>query len=166
MQVRFEAEFDYIESETTFRGSMDCICYNDNAILLLDFKRSNFSFTSFTSILNFEVIQLWFYASRIKKLGLNQEAADITIGYIDLSDMTNSMLFTSSKDLLTVYKKDLGFSKVKLVPNIDEIRTEYNEFEQATMKRLFEESEFTPKPKNEAICNFCSISNICQKGEL
>lgn len=164
-QLKFQFELPFSEdlNSLKYNGSIDLYAANDNLQMVIDFKRSNRVFTSFTSILKFEQVQLWFYYLRLKGLKKIVDGKDIVIGYIDLSNIENSMFFTNNKDVLNDIKKQTHFSKIKHIEEFEEKAQEYFEFEDGLIERLKCEKDFLPNPLKKDSCNFCAIKNICPR---
>ncbi len=163
----FEKPFSLIEYETKLNGSIDLFATRENRRVILDFKRSNSSFTSLKMVKEFEQIQLWFYLSRLisdSKIDLNTD--EVCIGYIDLSNVENSTFFTNSEELGSDLKKLSGISKVQVIADFEDHALEFKEFESKLIGKLKEDRNFIPEPKNQKACMFCSIVEICPKGEF
>jgi CRISPR/Cas system-associated exonuclease Cas4 (RecB family) len=164
LKAKFELPFNMKGRGIEFRGSIDCYLENKNLKMILDFKRSNFTFPSFTSILAFDQVQLWFYLSRLFQLENISPDDQIVFGYIDLSDISNSMLFCNDEDLVPILKKEMGFSKVKLVKDFEEHMEEYTKFENKYIDELSVEEDFPARPHSEQSCGYCAVKNICSRG--
>ncbi|MFT6631691.1 MAG: CRISPR/Cas system-associated exonuclease Cas4 (RecB family) [Bacteriovoracaceae bacterium] len=162
-KYNFELPFRSVENNIKYNGSIDLYAKNEEVDLIIDFKRSNRVFSSFTSILNFEQIQLWFYLRRLKKLNIISEGKTLFLGYIDLSNIENSLFFTNNKAMIKDFKKISRFGKIKEIEELTEFVESYSEFENDLMKRLSEDKEYLPKPFNKNSCGFCPLKNICPR---
>lgn len=163
----FEKPFSLKEFETKLNGSIDLFATRENRRVILDFKRSNSSFTSIKMVKEFEQIQLWFYLMRLindAKIDLNTD--EVCIGYIDLSNIENSTFFTNSKELGSDLKKLNEISKVQVMEDFEDHVLEFKEFESKLIEKLKQDKNFIPEPKNQKACMFCSIAEICPKGEI
>lgn len=164
LEFKFEEKFFQERDHMTLNGSIDLLAYNDKFNFILDFKRSNSSFTTLGSVLNFEQIQLWFYQNRLFQNRKIKETQDKAIAYIDLSALENSVFFTSSESLAHALN-DLDFSfKIKNVENYLDLEQEYAELEATTITKLMSEKEFMAKPRDTKACLFCHLKNICSRG--
>jgi hypothetical protein len=161
---KFEHPFYYKnEAGLTYNGSIDLLAINKDFSLIIDFKRSNRVFTSFNSILNFEQIQLWFYMMRMSHLNQMNLSAELSFGYMDLSDMSNTMLFTNEKELVKDLKQFRPITKVKYVDNFDELIIKYENFETDLLTQLKSEERFSPAPRTQNSCTFCPVNNTCPR---
>lgn len=163
-EILFEVPFSNIRDGLKFHGSIDCLVQFNGYTLLLDFKRSNFSFKSLKSILEYEQIQLWFYLNQLN-LDLKVDLEKVAIGYIDLSEIENSLIFCSSEDM----KNDLALNSVKLnlkhIADFDKAIKSYREFELSMVTKLLEDRNFYPTPKNLNVCKYCMANMICSRGQ-
>jgi hypothetical protein len=126
--------------------------------VLLDFKRSDSSIPTATQIKNFEKIQLWFYLNVLRDSGLLNEDTKFLIGYICLTELESSKLFSNTKfDPITFGKKSLKVSEIIGM-------NEYLEFENEKTQNLFSLETFHPSPREKNVCNYCSQEVICSKG--
>ena len=163
MTYEFELPFQMREENINFNGSIDLFASGVETNMIVDFKRSNASFTSYQSLKDFEQIQLWFYLLRMykaKKVSLTQ---DLAIGYIDLSNIENSLFLTNSPTLLSELKNIKKFTKVQLLSDFEDLLEEYQKFENEVIANLNSDISFAPNPSSPRSCNFCSISSICPK---
>ena len=164
-QGQFKVDFEYsfrVGDPVAFNGSIDCLIRTTDATYIIDFKRSNRIFTSYGAIENFEQIQLWFYCSNLKKLN-EIKSENIVIGYIDLSDLENSMFITSSSEFAKEIKSNFGVGKVKGAKDFDELFSEYEDLQAEKLNELLLDKLFLPKPKDSNVCNYCLASKICSR---
>lgn len=158
----FEVPFERICDGIKYNGSVDCLVKINNTFLVLDFKRSNYSFLSYNNLLDFEQIQLWFYANCLNENNII-DVQNFGIGYIDLSEIENSTFVVSSMDLGHAITEINEKIKVKMVPELMLRLEEYMAFEKDKMKLLQNDSSFLPNPKNEKSCKFCVGEQICAR---
>ena len=161
----FEFDFQLRKNETLYSGSIDCYlkAKTGNTKILIDFKRSNYSFKSLTSILKFEQIQLWFYLQRLIELQEINTEDTLVFGYIDLSNSENSSFFSNDKDYLKTFKKVLGKCKTQFIADFDAKIEEYGQYENDAIVSLEKEELFYPKPFNKDSCGYCSVASICPR---
>lgn len=165
LKPTFELDFGISKDDLLYRGSVDCFLKNDstNSKIILDFKRSNSVFTSYKSILEYDQIQLWFYISRLFEKELVKLTDQLAIGYVDLSNQENSMVFVNDEELANELKSKFGFKKVSLFEDFSEQLKAYQEFEEQKIQSLKVDSAFVPNPKDISSCHFCAIKNVCPK---
>lgn len=160
----FEHSFNSNPYGVGFTGSIDLYAKNENLNLIIDFKRSDRLFNSYTKMEERESIQLWFYFSRLKELGKIDVTKSNLLGYINLSDFSTSRLLTNDKFLEKHLKDLLGIPYIKCLEDFDELVEEYQESEKLLIERLQIDNEFKAKPFNKSVCDFCSIKNVCERG--
>ena len=161
----FEKSFR-VEKDLLKEGSIDCWAESTDYQMILDFKRSGSAFKSFDSILSFEKNQLWFYLQRLAEMGVLNCHKKIVFGYIDLSDTQNSMVFSGDKDILSYFKTQMGFKRVKELPDFETHLAEYLKFESDEIERLKKDSSFPPRPFNKSVCDFCFLNQVCERESL
>jgi hypothetical protein len=161
----FEFPFNITLNEIKYSGSIDCLLTSKtgNQKIIIDFKRSNFVFSTFTSISNYEQVQLWFYLQRLNELETISVDDSLLIGYIDLSNRGNSMFFGNDKDFIANIKASTQYSKFKLIDELSETLEDYKQFEDELILKLKNDKEFNPIPMNSKSCGFCSLKNTCPR---
>lgn len=161
---KFELDFSIEKEDLLLRGSVDCFLHNSQTStkIVLDFKRSNSVFMSYKTILEYEQIQLWFYLMRLKEKGLLELSDRLAVGYIDLSNQENSMLFVNDEQLAAELKT-FGFKKISTFENLEEQVGTYDVLENETIGKMKKEISFLPHPRSDKACHFCGIKNICPK---
>lgn len=164
LQFVFEKDFSLKKDQDQFVGSIDCFGSGSLLNLVLDFKRSGFSFTSQTGILDFEKNQLWFYLSRLVELELIDPAKPLVFGYIDLSDISNSLLFSNDKEILKSVSDFMGGTRNKVLNELNDMLLNYQEFEKKMIEDLRSDHDFLPKPIDSKTCDFCFQSATCSRG--
>lgn len=165
LDLNYQFEFAFrVGSEIKFNGSIDCLAEDKigKTTIIIDFKRSNRVFTSFSSIMAFEQVQLWFYLQRMKELEKINFDGDLAIGYVDLSDFENSMFFINNKELGINLKK-MGINKIKVLDNFETYLDEYKEFENTYLEKLCSDNNFNANPLNAKSCDYCPLSAICSR---
>ena len=162
-QLEADLKFELNIGQDSFTGQIDCFGETSEYKIVIDLKRSNFSFTSFSSIEEYQKIQLWFYLNRLLTSGLISQDRNVIIGYVDLSHVDNSMFFTSHKNLVGSLK-ELGVSKVKFLDNFWEAVQCYQKLELDIINKIRAEKMFEPTPLKAQICEFCDFKAICPKG--
>ncbi len=163
MNFQFEKPFEQIENNLNYKGFIDLFAFNNDMNMIVDFKRSNSIFSTYTAILNFEKIQLWFYLKNLMRQKILTDEKKTIIGYIDLSNFENSTFFTDSKSAMSEIKGLWGLTRVKLLDNFEDLINDYDEFENELIEKLKQEQEFLPDPLNNKVCTFCALANICPR---
>ncbi|MAZ48293.1 MAG: hypothetical protein CME65_07000 [Halobacteriovoraceae bacterium] len=166
LKIEFERDFNFQGEKLQYIGSVDCFGTGTLLDLVLDFKRSGFSFSSQTNILEFEKNQLWFYLSRLKDLGLIVGEKPIVFGYIDLSDLSNSLLFSNDKEVLSLVTGHLGGSRTKVIEDLASYLNDYRELEDNLLDELIAQKAFPPSPRDTKVCDFCFLNATCSRGGL
>lgn len=169
LKVSFEFEKDLKNNVNKAIGSIDLYGQGKEIGLILDFKRSASSIPSQSSLFNFEKIQLWFYLNQTNLFDPDFVKRDFVWGYINLSEPEKSLLFTNSLDC----KKRMealsteSFKKIILIKDeIAKLKTNYAQFENEIIASIKNEKNFSPNPKEEAVCSFCDLNKVCTKGIL
>ena len=165
LEHHFEYDFSEQRDDLKYIGSIDCFLSGAGGKrkIILDFKRSNSIFTSYKSILEYDQIQLWFYLKRLLNKGLIDPTDEIAIGYIDLSNFDNSTLFVNDQDLAKDLKAQYGFKKISLFDDLITQIDDYSHLEDKTVEKMKNDKNFSPLPREEKNCQYCSIRNICSK---
>lgn len=166
MKMQFEYPFSIENSNehgVDVIGFIDLFAEIDGVTILIDFKRSNSIFKTFTAIEEFEQIQLWFYLTKLMDTQAIK-TSDIITGYVNLSDLSTSKFFASSKELLKEYKGFLSPASVQAFANFDESVENYRELESNAINELKKQKDFLPVPRDKDVCKFCSINSICSRG--
>jgi CRISPR/Cas system-associated exonuclease Cas4 (RecB family) len=161
----FEFPFNITLNDIRYSGSIDCLLESktSNQKIIIDFKRSNFVFSTFTSISNFEQVQLWFYLQRLFELEKISHDDNLIIGYIDLSNRVNSMFFGNDKDFIADIKKHTQYNKFMMIDDLEETLENYKVFEDKLIFNLENDETFEPKPMNSKSCGFCALKSICPR---
>lgn len=163
LKIEFELPFKMDKEGIKYSGSIDCYLSNPELSIVLDFKRGNSLFTSFSGIQEFDQLQLWFYLKRLEDISKISRDDVISFGYINLSEIESSMLFTNDKDQLGTLKKDFQFTKVKLVEDLADHLSSYQALEDDLIKKLRVEKDFLPNPRKIQTCDYCDLKNICSR---
>ncbi|MBF0301229.1 MAG: PD-(D/E)XK nuclease family protein, partial [Oligoflexia bacterium] len=128
------------------KGSVDLIVENNKAFSIYDFKRSSSSIAKNKEFLNFNKIQLWFY---MRHLRINPKNI-FSFGYINLKSPRKSLIFSRDNN-----KNDYLFD------NFEDRLIQYKEFEKKILIELKNERHYKVKARNQQICKYCFIKNIC-----
>lgn len=150
------------------KGSIDCFGRNSNTLLVLDFKRGGGSIPSQVGLKNFDKIQLWFYLNRLKNMGLYENSHKLIWGYVNLSKLEDSLIYTNDEVLLAQLK-DLNLALTSKVyhfnEEMDDLFVDYASYELDVMKKIQTDTTFVSKPKEPKTCQYCELANICPRGE-
>ena len=92
-------------------------------------------------------------------------ARNLNFGYIDLSNIENSIFLGDRRDVLGEIKNYIPQSKNKVIDNLEEKLKEYFEFEMELIEKMNMDTIFPPCPRSVKACNFCSFNKICPRGE-
>ena len=160
-KFRFEVAID-MKEDYDLIGFVDCIVETNIGIMIFDFKRSAASIPSFSGWKEYSKIQLWFYANYA---GIKID--DIAcLGYLNLSDIENSLILPTSTDVYSELFGKIG-SKInkKEFPFI-ELCNAFQEFCHDTICEIREEKDFLANPKDNSVCTYCSVSNVCSRGRI
>jgi ATP-dependent exoDNAse (exonuclease V) beta subunit len=125
-------------------GRIDCVIEWQGRTGIFDFKSSLYN-TTISSIINFDRVQLWYYAVR-----LNERPS--WIGFINCKDIRSSKIFS---------KIEFPHVKVSLIENLDDYLKDYTLWEERLEERM-SSGDFYPNPINNG-CNYCLIRNICER---
>lgn len=159
----FEKEF-LVNDKVSFSGSIDLFAYNSTESFVIDFKRSSGSIPSKQSFLDLEKIQIWFYLEKLERMK-SISSNVLTVGYINLSSLEDSLLVSSDTETSKEYKK-LGYPFFKKVfsENIQEILNNYKDQEKEWLEKIESDSDFLPLPAKIATCSYCELSQVCSRG--
>lgn len=153
--ICFETSLD----DKRVRGSIDCIIENDKDIFILDFKRGGGSIPTQKDFLNFEKIQLWFYANyyRTEKC--------VSLGYVNLSENDKSLLYIGDESE-KVLSEILG-AKAQVFKDGFEVKLDqYKKHEERLIQKINVDESFLPAPKATKVCSYCHFKTTCSKGVL
>lgn len=164
LKIEFEVPFKIEKDGLKYTGSIDCFLSNPELSIILDFKRGNSLFTSFSGIQDYDQLQLWFYLQRLEDSSKISKNETLNFGYINLSDIESSMLFTNDKDQVETLKKDFLFTKVKFIEALADHISKYQELENNLINDLRSDKEFLPRPRKVQVCDYCDLKNICSRG--
>lgn len=143
-------------------GSIDCLIQVDEKIILLDFKRSANSIPNIKELSEFKSLQLWFYFNH-----LHQDSRKVLLfGYLNLSDISDSLLFAPTEDLHQFYQQQqiVDSSALRLFKEdfINKL-SEYQQLEESLVQTIEADLEFAPRPESDSSCLFCQLNNICPR---
>lgn len=156
----FEKDIAYINAAgIKIEGRIDCLVKGDFGVGVLDFKRSSGGIPSLIEYNKLEKIQILFYLHHLKI-----DLAEVAFwGYLNLSEFDKSLFFFKDTALADTLGQ-LGFleNKPKLVLDNDLI-DQYSEYEEKLITKIQNDTEFFAAPIKDAVCNYCSIRNICER---
>ncbi len=162
--IEFLMNFYNIDSNSKFtfeksidneniRGKVDCIIKNKQGYSIFDFKKSKVPTEK--DIKNYIKVQLPYY---IYHLGIKSD--DIySFGYINLIDIKNSIVFSKIKG------ECIGDVKLKQL-DIDNFLKEFKSYYDQVISKMKKDIHFNAAPIKKTSCNFCYVSNICDRGDL
>ncbi len=168
LELRCEVNLPNNE-ELNIQGSIDCLGKNSDTLVILDFKRGGGSIPSQIGLKAYKKIQLWFYLERMRKNNLYSANTKLIWGYVNLSSLEDSLIFCSDEVLTARLKAESLKMFKKLSPfdeQMSELLDEYSEFETNLIQTLKTEEKFIPNPIDAATCGYCSLSNVCPRGEV
>lgn len=164
--IEFERDLSGKTDRYLISGSIDCVIDYKDFKGILDFKRSSFSIPSKASVMNFSKVQLWFYFSYLEQLDHSGDLNNTPkfIGYVDLSDLENSILYFDS-DLIKEFFMELPGKKYP-IENLRQELLNYKAQEENYLKTMEQDKAFLPMPNDKNVCKYCLISSLCSKGSL
>ncbi len=143
-------------------GSVDCLVKIGDEVGIIDFKRSGGGIPSQSEFKRFDKIQVWFYLNH-----LNVDPKSVLFaGFFNLSSIDESLIFIRDIDVLesfNEYRVLEGGKAILLKEPFELSLGEYAQFESEKITELFEESVFAPMPKNDGVCTFCTVANLCPR---
>jgi hypothetical protein len=142
-------------------GFIDCLGVSDEAIVLLDFKRSKGQNPSFGKWEEFSKIQLWFYLKALRDEGIFSEKTKLAVGYLFFKDIDESWIACESSLHNLIEIETPGWAKEWIDFNLSLER--YEQFETEAITKLANDKSFIPNPKNPNICAMCSLRPICPR---
>jgi hypothetical protein len=161
-KLSFEVPIDFnaADVEYEFIGSVDCIATTKFGMMIFDFKRSAAGIPSFSAWKEFSKIQLWFYAN-YSNIELSKIAC---LGYLNLSDIENSLIMPTSKDIYQEIVDKIGVKVNKKEYSFIDLSKDFQELCHNTIYEIKNEKEFLANPKNSSVCKYCTVVNICDRG--
>ncbi|GEM_PF-1401800 len=144
-------------------GQIDCFYTSENLLVVLDFKSSAASASSFTDVKSLESIQLWVYLLEMSKRW-EKPPSQIVMGYVVLEAPQKSKLLVWGEDTYEQIKIN-KFTSVKLMENdvSNDIETGINHIE-SIVQAMREDKDFSPQPRKKTACLFCDLQSYCLKG--
>lgn len=88
----------------------------------------------------------------------NEQFMNSIFGYVNLSNLEESLIFTSNKELLN---NKLG---IIFIENFNERLKQYIGFEQENFERIISDCHYYPSPESSKACTFCPVESLCGKG--
>lgn len=164
IELEIEKEISSQEDEIFRTGSIDLFGKNSGTVFLFDFKRSATSIPSISEIKNLKKMQILFYRKALKNLNLLDETDRVAWGYINLSDIKESLIIANDDDLLNELHALGIFKKINLESKILEgIDIDYQELESQMIFDMERELCFLPHPSAPSVCDYCEINTVCPK---
>jgi hypothetical protein len=162
----FKLEYQFkldLTADIKQNGSIDCLYVDNSKLVLIDFKRSSSSIPKASQLAKLEKLQLWFYLSALKKLNLYRD--DFIIGFVNLSDLGQSLLFTNNSEV-SALAIDEQVIKIKKFDDKQIVAFEnYPEHEASIIEKLKADQTYAVSPRNSTVCQFCSVEAVCPKQE-
>lgn len=144
------------------RGSVDCLVKIGDEYGIIDFKRSSGGIPGQAEFMRFDKIQLWYYLNHL----LIDPSKIIFMGYLNLSSTSESLLVIRDKDELEAFSEfsvmDGGRPTLLKAP-LELLLGEYCQMEFDKINELMTETVFPPTPKNDSVCTFCTVKNLCPR---
>ncbi len=157
-----ESSFSW-DSGFKLNGQIDCCFVNDDYLIVLDFKSSKASASTFTEVKKLESLQLWVYLLEMKRR-LKKMPSQIIMGYVVLESPLDSRLLVWGDDALEKIKT-AKFTSAQLVdiPVEDELTRSETEI-QRLVELMKTDEKFLAAPRKKMVCNFCELNSLCLKG--
>jgi CRISPR/Cas system-associated exonuclease Cas4 (RecB family) len=135
---KIEISFEYPLPQNKYNiiGSIDCLIIDSGNVTIIDFKRSEAAIGSKQGLLEYEKLQLWLYG-----LAVSENFNVHKIGYLNISELDSSL-------------------EVDFAPGAEAFVKKFLDLQTAFKN----ETQFLPKPREENVCEFCSLKLICTKG--
>ncbi len=163
-EIRFEVERK-MESDEAI-GSADVIGFSKKmGPILLDLKRSSGSIPLKAEVEDLKKIQLWYYLNFSLGKDVLPESYAL-MGYINLSDPENSLVFYQDPDINGKLMGAGFLSQEALVPFKEDIRTYLASFQELyakTLNGMNVEKNFEINPESASSCNYCPGAAICSR---
>lgn len=169
LNFEFEIELAESVSNKNRQGRVDFFADSETNCLLIDFKRSSGSIPDRAKLLRIEKVQVWFYLRLLQDIGKWSENKSFMIGYLNLSKSDGSLFISNDDHMIDQLKGIDGLKGSKFYLFDDkwsEAYHQYRDLEDSTIEEMINNNEFYINPKNENVCNFCGVKNICPKAEV
>jgi RecB family exonuclease len=151
-------------------GSIDLMLRGPSTMALLDFKRTGFSIPSKSELQQFQKLQLWFYLNVLKSKNIWSETNKNTIGYLNLSQPSQSLIITNDEELIAQIKGHEAFEQIRSVFLFDEQWmqhfSDYVDLEKKLLTQYDSIQNYQVNPRSTSVCDYCSVSLICPKKPL
>jgi hypothetical protein len=148
-------------------GSIDLMLNGPNTLALLDFKRTGFSIPSKSELERFDKLQIWFYLNVLKAKEIWKDSQKNTIGYLNLSKPSESLIITNDQDIIAQIKSHEAFEQIRSVYYFDEEWSErfekYQEFEESLLQSYQDIKSYRVAPRDADVCAYCPVSLVCPK---
>lgn len=170
-QLNFEFELELKEDVTDKhrQGRVDFFANSTDTCMLIDFKRSSGSIPERPALLRLEKVQVWFYLRLLKDLGLWSEDKSFIIGYLNLSKHDGSVFITNNESFIEGLGEveELKGSKVHYFDDTwSDAFENYQHYEDDQFKKMVTSKKFPVAPREDGVCRFCGVKNICPKSEV
>lgn len=159
---KIEDSFQWSE-KFKLNGQIDCFYFSNDLLIVLDFKSSAASASSFTEVKSLESLQLWVYLLEMSRRW-EKPPAQIIMGYVVLEAPQKSKLLVWGEDAYEKIKLN-KFTGAKLMEN--DVQTDIAfaiDRIDATVNAMNEEKKFSAIPRKKNICLFCDLQSYCLKG--
>lgn len=153
----FEVELKHHEAI----GRADLVITSERfGSILLDLKRSGGSIPAKSSVEQLKSIQLWYYLNYLQQ-------RDITMmGYINLSDISSSLLLTldeRSHEFIKSSNFIYSENVVSLKESVDLYLTDFNKLYKDSLVAINDGQYMIPAPVSSQTCTYCPGSLVCKK---
>jgi hypothetical protein len=169
LELEFEVELKESNTDKRRQGRVDLLANSTEACVLIDFKRSGGSIPGRPQLLRLEKVQVWFYLNLLKDLALWSPDKSFVIGYLNLSKHDGSVLITNDESYIEKIGEIEEFKGSKIHYFDDkwqEAFDNYHSYENDTFNKMINEKEFKVSPREDSVCRFCSIGNVCPKMQV
>lgn len=167
LELLFEQEFN-TEDAT---GSIDLIIKSPRlGTMVLDMKRSSSSIPEKGKVNNYSSIQVLYY---LKNYSVDWSEYT-AFGYLNLSDLSQSLIYCPSQDVEETFK-ETGFLSLEEFADVKKNRKPvpyedffkgFDEFVEEKLSEFKRDETFLAKPSDTTACMFCPGKLICDRGQL
>jgi RecB family exonuclease len=154
-----------LSDEYELRGKIDCMGVTQEFLILLDFKSTKSSTSSFKEIESYESLQLWAYSMAAAATIGDIEKRKVLIGYVSLDNPADSNLMTDDESLF----ENLKASRLCRVQQFEhpfaEALTGARQHMKELTKKILSDVFYQAKPRKPESCRYCELKKVCLKGE-
>lgn len=159
---KIEAPFEW-GGDFSLKGQIDCYWTNEDTLIVLDFKSSAASASSFTDVKKRDSLQLWVYLIEMSRQW-ERVPSQIILGYVVLDAPKSSKLLVWGGDAFDKIKSQ-KFCSAQLMENPVEDETKISmERLQDIVHRMKQDKSFFALPRKRTVCQFCELNSFCLKG--